>query len=118
MNAQLAPLTANPQGMSEIQININSWLYRLCISYNNDNYYYSKQSETAGKEPAHYHSIGPDASKPGRSSHIYTGEPLRSDVHQHDMASFERMDSERCVYENTDAEVRYLLYTILHQLLL
>ena len=34
MNAQLAPLTANPQGMSEIQININSWLDRLCISYN------------------------------------------------------------------------------------
>ena len=34
MNAQLAPLTANPQGMSEIQINIHSWLDRLCISYN------------------------------------------------------------------------------------
>ena len=110
MNAQSAPLTANPQGMSEIQVNINSWLDRLCISYN------SKESGTTGKEPAHYHSVGPDASKP-RSSHIYTGEPLRSDVHQRDIASWERMDSERCVYENTDAEVRYLLYTILHQLL-
>ena len=39
-------------------------------------------------------------------------------MRQHDMASWERMDSEYCVYENTDAEVRYLLYIILHQLLL
>ena len=62
-----------------------------------------------GKEPAHYHSGGPDASKP-RSSHIYVGDPLRSDVHQHDMASWERMDTECCVYENNDAEVRHSYY--------
>ena len=64
-----------------------------------------------GKEPAHYHSGGPDASKP-RSSHIYVGDPLRSDMHQHDTASWEKMDSECCVYENTctDAEVRYIIH--------